>query len=68
MVHEIPWRQEQEQAVKTAPEKLAFGIFRHDGLVTPFPPVSRAMEEVAQALQDAGNQVSHEPIKLAAEE
>ena len=41
LVHEIPWRSEQEQQMKdlisTSQESsgLAFGVLKHDGFITP---------------------------------
>ena len=58
LVNEIPWRPHQEEVAKTSPGQLAFGYLRDDGLVTPFPPVSRAINEVLQVLRTAGNEVS----------
>lgn len=64
LVHEIPWRDEQEQQVidliasaKTGGTKLAFGIMKHDGTVTPHPPVQRAMDIVVKTLEKLGHKV-----------
>lgn len=39
---EMPWRDEHEKDVRelASSKKLCFGILRHDGSVTPHPPVS----------------------------
>ena len=64
LVHEIPWRDEQEQQVidliasaKSGATKLAFGIMKHDGMVTPHPPVQRAMDIVVKTLEKLGHKV-----------
>lgn len=64
LVHEIPWRDEQEQQIrgliasaKPAATKLAFGIMKHDGTVTPHPPVQRAMDIVVKILEKLGHKV-----------
>ena len=56
LVHEIPWRADQESEIKSA-KKLCFGILRTDGIVNPHPPVSRAIETVVKALRSAGHAV-----------
>lgn len=50
LVVELPWREEKERF-----EKLTIGIFAHDGIVTPNPPVRRAVRIVKEALEDAGH-------------
>ncbi|KAI4121988.1 MAG: hypothetical protein LQ347_006673 [Umbilicaria vellea] len=64
LVHEIPWRDEQEQqtidliaSAKTGGTKLAFGIMKHDGTVTPHPPVQRAMDIVVKTLEKLGHKI-----------
>jgi amidase len=62
LVNEIPWRNEQEQAIldivsKSGGGQLAFGIMRHDGLVTPQPPVRRAIDIVVQTIEKLGHKV-----------
>ena len=64
LVHEIPWRQEQEKAVidlvnstKTGSGRLAFGILSNDRTVTPHPPVRRAVEIVRQTVERFGHKV-----------
>lgn len=62
-VLELPWRDEQEEAVlkliraQESPGQLAFGILKDDGTVTPHPPVKRAMEMVTQTIQRLGHKV-----------
>lgn len=63
-VHEIPWRDEQEKAVldiieesKKGAGQLVFGILDHDKVVTPHPPVKRAMDIVAKTIQRLGHKV-----------
>ncbi|RFU32954.1 hypothetical protein B7463_g3365, partial [Scytalidium lignicola] len=46
----IPWRDPSSERDK----RPAFGFMRHDGNVHPHPPVSRALETIYRALQEAG--------------
>lgn len=78
LVHEIPWRYDHENAIlenvqdgrggKKAGGKLAFGVLRTDGIVSPTPPIHRAIDILVKALQSAGHEViewaapSHKPI------
>ena len=64
LVHEIPWREEQEKEIfdlvssaTSGKGGLAFGIFESDGVVTPHPPVRRAMKMVVEALEKLGHKV-----------
>ena len=64
LVHEIPWRDELEQQVidlvastQSGTDKLAFGVLKHDGVVTPHPPVRRAMDIVVKTLEKLGHKV-----------
>ena len=59
LVHEIPWRSEQEQAIlKLANSKqLCFAVLRHDGTCTAHPPVRRAVEEVVALVEKLGHKV-----------
>ena len=62
LVAEIPWRDEQEQAVldlinSGVGGQLAFGVLRHDGEITPQPPVSRAIEIVVKTIEKLGHKV-----------
>lgn len=65
LVHEMPWRYELEReileltgAIGDAGKagKLSFGFFRTDGIITPMPPVRRAVDMVVKALQDLGHE------------
>ena len=62
-VIELPWRDEHEQRMyditgKTGSSKrLSFGLLRRDDLVFPNPPVRRAIDMVAKALEGAGHEV-----------
>ena len=57
LVHEIPWRDTQEQEVSDliARKHLCFGIMNHDGTVTPHPPVQRAMEMATRVIEQLGH-------------
>lgn len=61
LVHEIPWRDEAEQAVlditKNGKGKLAFGVIRHDGCCAPHPPVARAVDIVVKTVEKLGHKV-----------
>ena len=54
----IPYRAEAECQTTELPN-LSFGIFSADGVVTPHPPILRAVREVTEALEAAGHQVPH---------
>lgn len=62
-VHEIPWRDAQADEIRKWAQRgqasggLAFGIIRHDGAVTPHPPMRRALDMAVEALERAGHQV-----------
>ncbi|PVH87638.1 amidase [Cadophora sp. DSE1049] len=57
----IPFRQDEEIDVRTPP-KLSFGLFEADGVVTPHPPISRALQVAAKALKAQGHKIiSWEP-------
>jgi amidase len=53
LVVEMAWRPEQEQV----PSQLVFGVIKNDGIVTPHPPVQRAIEESIKAVEAAGHKV-----------
>jgi amidase len=66
MVHEIPWRYEQEREIleltgsigdASKASKLAFGVMKTDGIVNPTPPVRRAVDITVKALQELGHEV-----------
>ena len=54
----IPYRDEAESQATELP-KLSFGIFSADRVVTPHPPILRAVREVTEGLEAAGHQVPH---------
>lgn len=47
----IPWRVVPEQ------KKLRLGVMWNDGIVTPTPPVKRALEETVKKLKAAGHEI-----------
>src|SRR3954451_17037783 len=54
----IPWRAEKEYDVeRESGYKPAFGFMPDDVVVTPHPPISRALRIVKQAMQESGYQV-----------
>ncbi|KAH8601218.1 amidase signature domain-containing protein [Bisporella sp. PMI_857] len=60
LVNELPWRDEQEQAILNIAKsgkggQLAFGIMRSDGNIYPQPPVRRAMEIVVKTIEKLGH-------------
>jgi len=61
LVVELPWRHEAERTILDptlrSSNGLSFGVMRHDGASTPFPPVSRAIEMAVSALEKQGHQV-----------
>ncbi|KAL1852907.1 hypothetical protein Daus18300_011989 [Diaporthe australafricana] len=63
LVAEMPWREDVYADVKARASepsgggKLVVGVAASDGLVTPQPPVQRAVETVAAALRAAGHTV-----------
>lgn len=67
LVHEIPWRSAEEDAIKgllqylggsvPADKKLSFGIMHTDGVVTPTAPIRRAFALVTKALEAAGHEM-----------
>lgn len=63
LVVDMPWRDAEEQAirdiVKSASSKgqLALAVLKTDGIVTPQPPVQRAITAVVEALEKAGHKV-----------
>jgi amidase len=46
----IPWKADEERRVQEAPS-LSLGYMGHDGIVTPHPPISRALRMVKKALE-----------------
>jgi len=66
LVHEIPWRDDHEREILSiinpsseneSVGKLCFGLMRTDGIVTPTPPILRAMDTVVAALRSQGHEV-----------
>ncbi|CAF9903062.1 MAG: Acetamidase [Alectoria fallacina] len=59
LCNEIPWRQDQEDMMLhlISSSKLAFGILKHDGIITPHPPVQRALGMVVETLKTLGHEV-----------
>lgn len=63
LVHELPWRDDQEKEILDivssmgSSHKLAFGVCKSDDVVTPHPPVQRAMDIVAKTLERLGHEV-----------
>lgn len=59
--HEIPWRSEAEAVVsdpvKRISQPLSFGIYRRDENCALTPPVNRAIETVAKAMEKLGHKV-----------
>lgn len=62
LVSEIPWRDDQERQIQDLihdsqgdKPKLAFGFMKHDGVVTPHPPVQRAMDFAVMTLEKLGH-------------
>lgn len=52
----IPYRSEAEYRSEESPN-LSFEVFLADGVVTPHPPITRAVRMVAEALEDQGYKV-----------
>lgn len=50
----MPWR-EDVKVRPTKDKRLRFGIMRHDGVVTPHPPVSRVLNEFAARIATLEN-------------
>ncbi|KAL8410439.1 hypothetical protein RB596_000212 [Gaeumannomyces avenae] len=50
----IPYRDANEYVPGKTAEKPSFGFFDHDGIVTPHPPISRAMNIAKKALELEG--------------
>lgn len=56
LVYEIPWREDRAKVSQESP--LSFAVLRHDGAVTPQPPVQRAIETVVKKLEDKGHRIT----------
>jgi amidase len=63
LVHEIPWRDDQDREIRELinglpnSKKLTFGVMKTDGLVNPHPPIHRAISIVVSALEKAGHKI-----------
>ena len=59
LCHEIPWRDEHEKQIQTYADNsnLSFGIMRDDGIVTPHPPVQRAIDIAVKTLKKLGHKI-----------
>ncbi|KAK4208752.1 amidase signature domain-containing protein [Rhypophila decipiens] len=57
----IPWRETEEYHAESGdldePYRPAFGIMESDGVVTPHPPVQRALKAVKEALSRLGHKM-----------
>ena len=60
LCNEIPWRQDDENKILDliGSSRLAFGIFKNDGFITPQPPVQRALDLVVATIKQLGHEVS----------
>jgi amidase len=56
---ELPWREEQERETQrlASSGKLTFGVLKTDGVITPQPPVARAIQIVADTIDKLGHKV-----------
>lgn len=61
LCNEIPWRQHHEDQITDIihSSHLAFGFYKHDGTITPHPPVQRAIDVVVETLKRLGHEVSN---------
>ncbi|KAK6382392.1 hypothetical protein LTS17_004279 [Exophiala oligosperma] len=57
---EMLWN--EEAYVTAANKTCCIGMIQNDGVMTPHPPIQRAMGEVKQALLDAGHEVVEVPF------
>jgi amidase len=59
LVVELPWREAQEKETQEliSSGKITLGVLRTDGVITPQPPVTRAIQMVADAVAKAGQKV-----------
>jgi len=59
LVHEIPWREDQEKQISdlASSSKLAFAFMKHDGIITPHPPIQRAMDIALKTLEKQGHKI-----------
>ena len=60
LVVEMPWRDSQEKEVLeiiSSKGKLTFAVLKNDGIITPHPPVQRAIDMTVAALEKQGHKV-----------
>jgi amidase len=59
LVVELPWREEQEKETQklASSGKLTFGVLKTDGVITPQPPVARAIQIVADTIDTLGHKI-----------
>lgn len=59
LCHEIPWREDHEKQMQdlVSTSTLVFGIIKHDGVVTPHPPLQRALDTVTKTVEKLGHKV-----------
>ncbi|CZR55783.1 related to general amidase [Phialocephala subalpina] len=50
----MPWRDSEELRQR---DQLCFGIFASDGIVSPHPPIARALQMTVEALEAEGHKV-----------
>ena len=63
-VFPVPWRKnlEYDTSKRTESVTLSFGLMENDGIVSPHPPIQRALRTVAETLTRAGHKIlSWEP-------
>jgi amidase len=58
---ELPWNEQAYNQAANNP-RACIGIVHHDGVMTPHPPIQRAVREVKQALLDTGHEVLDIPL------
>jgi amidase len=52
----MPWRDSEELHQR---DQLCFGIFASDGIVSPHPPIARALRMTVNALEALGHKVDY---------
>ncbi|KAF4960045.1 hypothetical protein FSARC_10576 [Fusarium sarcochroum] len=62
----LPWNQEEYSFWRNPGQRLCFGIIYTDGIVTPHPPIQRAMRETVNQLEAAGHHIVELPSFLEA--
>ena len=55
----MPWRGDKRNTEGSTGDRkpLSFGLMQNDGVVTPHPPIARALRIVVKAVQEAGHEV-----------